>query len=110
MTDHYKSRASTHADGCWDWGPKHYECAVGKIKRLQAEVEKLRAKVEKLRVDRERGREYVPLYAAPVAAQAPRPCTCHPDDRPDGSCRKKYASDECRAAAIDAAMQQGGAE
>ena len=28
MTDHYKSRASTHADGCWDWGPKHYECEL----------------------------------------------------------------------------------
>ena len=44
MTD----RISTHADGCWSWGHGHYECAVGKIERLQAEVEKLRAEVERL--------------------------------------------------------------
>lgn len=37
--------------------------------------------------------------AAPVAAQAPRPCTCHPDDRPDGPCREKYAASECQAPA-----------
>lgn len=39
MTD----RQITHADGCWSWGHGHYECAVGKIERLQAEVKKLRA-------------------------------------------------------------------
>ncbi|MFU1939412.1 hypothetical protein ACLQ8Z_06220 [Bordetella hinzii] len=50
-------------------------------------------------LDRDLGREYVPLYAAPVAAQAPRPCTCHPDDRPDGPCREKYAASECQAPA-----------
>ena len=36
-------RQSTHADDCWNWGPKHYECAVGKIERLQAEIEQLQA-------------------------------------------------------------------
>ncbi|QDJ45009.1 hypothetical protein [Bordetella hinzii] len=50
-------------------------------------------------LDRDLGREYMPLYAAPVAAQAPRPCTCHPDDRPDGPCREKYAASECQAPA-----------
>ena len=35
MTDRYESRASTHAEGCWDWGPGHYGCAVGEIKRLR---------------------------------------------------------------------------
>ena len=29
MTD----RQSTHAPVCWSWGPRHYECAVERIKR-----------------------------------------------------------------------------
>lgn len=37
MTD----RQSTHAPGCWDWGPKHYECALREIEALRAEVERL---------------------------------------------------------------------
>mgnify|MGYP005821282081 CR=1 FL=1 len=31
MTD----RQTTHAQGCWDWGPKHYECAVAEIGLLR---------------------------------------------------------------------------
>ncbi len=41
MTDRNKSRASTHADDCWSWGPAHYECAVREIKALMVEVERL---------------------------------------------------------------------
>lgn len=32
MTD----RQTTHAPGCWDWGQRHYECAVGQIERDEA--------------------------------------------------------------------------
>lgn len=27
---------TTHAPVCWSWGPRHYECAVGQIKRDEA--------------------------------------------------------------------------
>ena len=39
MTD----RQSTHADDCWSWGPKHYECALREIEALRAEVERLKS-------------------------------------------------------------------
>jgi hypothetical protein len=56
---------------------------------LAAEVKALRAEVD----------------AVVKATQAPRACTCHPDDRPNGPCRERYAASECQAlAAVDEAM------
>lgn len=48
MTDHYKSRASTHADDCWSWGHGHYECAVREIWRLRDELDGLQEGVRAL--------------------------------------------------------------
>ena len=28
---------TTHYDGCWDSGPKHYECALLEVKKLRRE-------------------------------------------------------------------------
>ena len=42
MADCYESRATTHADDCWSWGPGHYKCAVRKIERLRPENARLR--------------------------------------------------------------------
>lgn len=30
----------THAEMCWSWGPKHYECALREIGRLRKELNK----------------------------------------------------------------------
>ena len=44
MTEHQ----TTHAPGCWDWGPRHYECAVVKIKELLEERDALREVLQML--------------------------------------------------------------
>jgi Uri superfamily endonuclease len=28
------SRVGTHSDGCWQWGPTHYQCALRHIEDL----------------------------------------------------------------------------
>jgi hypothetical protein len=52
---------TTHAPGCWDCGPKHYECAVGQIEALREEVERLRT--DGTRAEREAGRRFDPLVS-----------------------------------------------
>lgn len=95
-----RSKATTHADDCWGWGPKHYECAVAEIERLReqlrlATVDQAIAEAEASDAHAENKR----LRDAAPAAQTPRACTCHPDDRPDGPCRERYAASECQALA-----------
>jgi len=46
MTD--RSRATTHAEVCWSWGPAHYECAVREIKALLEERDALRRALSRI--------------------------------------------------------------
>jgi len=45
-----------------------------------------------IRSELERAHEH---YVSQFLAE--RPCTCHPDDRPEGLCPKRYAASECLA-------------
>ena len=71
---------TTHWDGCaTDGGPAHYECAVGRIRELEAELARVIAERDALR-------------AALREAFCPRPANNRPEDFTVGQC---CDADEC---------------
>jgi hypothetical protein len=34
---HRADHMGTHGEGCWKWGPSHYECALKEIQRVKKE-------------------------------------------------------------------------
>lgn len=105
MTD----RQSTHGQDCWGWGPKHYDCAVAEIERLREQL--LLATVDQAIAEAEASDAHAEnkrLRDAIHVAKASRACTCHPDDRPDGHCRERYAASECLALAAQEQQPEDG--
>ena len=51
-----------------------------------------------------------PYDPTPSAGEVERTCTCHPDDNPPKPCPKRYALQDCRAAALAQQPAQGGDE
>lgn len=47
MTDYQ----TTHAHGCWGWGPRHYECALRKIERDEALLRQALTALERVQRD-----------------------------------------------------------
>lgn len=46
-----RSKATTHADDCWSWGPAHYDCAVREIERLAEALQEAKKMIRDLLPD-----------------------------------------------------------
>lgn len=95
LADNLENLEATGSGGDYfvltEWSQRRALEAASELRRLDAENKAL-----------------MNLLRRAQPAQADRPCTCHPDDKPPVPCAQKYSLNECRAAqAVRAKMGAG---